>query len=223
MEEELGTKFFTNGLYLHCHLAQDEFREFSNFHSETESTWKIKNDDLQKELDEILEKYPEEHHQDIIGSHAWDLHLNQYKYPRFHRESILITLYNFLESQLNQLCKIISESIESDIKLKDLYGQGIERAFLFLSKMGGEVPYIKSVNLLRNQIVHNGGVLPENPDHKLNRYISQQSSLSGNPGNIVAICSEFIDELIEKLINFFEKLDREVQVFVKKAMNMVNA
>lgn len=231
MEEQLGEKFFINGLCLHCNLAQDELKNFEHFHSETETAWKRKDDNLQSELDETLKKYPEEHHQDIVESHGWELHLNQSKYPSMHRESILITLYNFLENQLNQLCKIISESIDSDIKLKDLYGQGINRAFLYLSKvanfdltkMGGELSNIKSVNLLRNQIVHNGGFLPEEPAHKLNKFISQQSNLAGSPGNTIIIRAEFINEFIEKLSDFFEKLDIEVQKFMGEAMGKANA
>lgn len=231
MEKQLGEKFFITGLCLHCQLAQDELKNFENFHLETEAAWKEKDDCLQSELDEILKKYPEEHHQDIVESHGWELHLNQYKYPSLHRESILITLYNFLENQLNQLCKILSEFIDGDIKLKDLYGQGITRAFLYLTKvanfnltkMGGELSNIKSVNLLRNQVVHNGGFLPEEPGHKLNRFISQQSNLSGNPGSTLIIRAEFINEFIKVLINFFEKLDIEVQKFMSEAMGKTNA
>jgi len=231
MEEQLGVKFFINGLCLHCHLAQDELKNFEHFHSETESAWKRKDDNLQSELDKTFERYPKEHHQDILESHSWELHLNQYKYPSMHRESILITLYNFLENQLNQLCKTISESIDGDIKLKDLYGQGISRALLYLSKvaqfdlskMGRELPNIKSVNLLRNQIVHNGGTLPEKSTHKLNEFISQQANLAGNPGDAIKIRAEFINEFIDTLIHFFKKLDIEVQRFMSDAIAKDNA
>jgi hypothetical protein len=92
-----------------------------------------------------------------------------------------------------------------------------------LTKMGGELSNIKSVNLLRNQIVHSGGFLPEESSHKLNKFISQQSNLAGSPGNTIIIRAEFINEFIEKLINFFEKLDIEVQKFMGDAMDKSNA
>ena len=138
---------------------------------------------------------------------------------------MIITIYNFLEAQLNELCNIISGCIASQVKLKHLNGLGIERALLYLSKvaefdlsrMGGELSYIKGVNQLRNQIVHNGGYLPENPDHKLNKFISKTSTLSGSPGASVNLSSEFIGEFITTLMQFFERLDDEVQAFIQSA------
>ena len=216
--------FFENGLCFHCHMAQNELQEYLLFHSETVLAWGEKNNKLQNNLNKILKKYPEEHHQDIIGSHLWELDQTQDKFPNTHRESLIITIYNFLESELNQLCGIIAESIDSKIRLKDLHGKGINRALLYLSKvaefemskMGGELSYIKKVSLLRNQIVHNGGVLPEKADHELNIFVTQNINLSGQPEDSVSLSSEFIGELIEKLICFFSKLDEEIKVFMIK-------
>ena len=67
--------FFGNGLCIHCGLAQNELRGFSHFNSETEHLWKKNDDESQDNLTKILEKYPEEHHQEIIESHSWDIHL----------------------------------------------------------------------------------------------------------------------------------------------------
>lgn len=215
--------FFANGLLFHCDMAERELQEYLQFHSETESAWSEKNNELQSNINGILKKYPEEHHQDIVESRAWELHQNQYKFPKMHRESLIITIYNFLESELNQLCEIIAESIDSKIRLKNLHGKGINRALLYLSKvaefemskMGSEISYIKKVNLLRNQIVHSGGVLPEDTDHKLNIFVTQNLNLSGQPGQSVSLSSEFIGEFIEGLIVFFSKLDEEIKVFMK--------
>ncbi|GMR17671.1 MAG: hypothetical protein BMS9Abin33_0064 [Gammaproteobacteria bacterium] len=222
--ETLKVDFFANGLCFHCNMAQRELQEYLQFHSETESAWGEKNNDLQSNLNEILNKYPEEHHQDIVESYSWELHQNQYKFPNMHRESLIITIYNFLESELNQLCGIIAESIDRKIRLKDLHGKGINRALLYLSKvaefemskMGSELPYIKNVNLLRNQIVHSGGVLPDNADHELNIFVMQNLNLSGQPGHSVTLDSEFIGEFIERLIAFFNRLDEEIQLFMKR-------
>ncbi len=218
--------FFQNGLCYHCHIAQSELHEFNQFHDETESMWLKKDNKIQDSLSKILNKYTEEHHQEIIENHSWELHLNQSKYPNIHRESLIITIYNFLESRLNQLCLIISESVNSKINLNDLQGKGIERAFLYLSKiadfdlskMGCEMPYIKNVNVLRNQIVHNGGLLPKDVEHKLNKFVLKNSTLSGKPGNNVSLSYEFISEFIKLLIEFFDKLDKEIQKFINRSL-----
>lgn len=219
----MGVDFFENGLCLHCNLAKHELMDFKHFDVETEKNWKKNDTKLQKEIEVILDKYPQEHHEDIIQSYSWDLYINQSKFPSIHRESLVITMYNFFEDQLNRLCEIFAESIECRLKLKDLHGQGIERAFLFLTKavgidfstMGKEWPYIKSVNSLRNQIVHNGGILPSEVDNKLNQFVEKNTHLSGSAGNSVQLHDGFIQELITIQIEFFDKLDNEVQKFIQ--------
>ena len=220
----MSVDFFENGLCLHCHLTISELREYINFHANTEASWEQKDEYLQKKLDEILSKYPEEHHQDIVESYSWDLHLNQIKYPDIHRESLVLTIYSFYENQLNRLCAIFSESIESNIIINDLKGQGIERAFLYLKKvacidfsgMGKELPYIKNVNRIRNLIVHNGSIIPEKPDKTIIKFITDNPHLYGESGRDLIIRSDFIDEFLRILINFFEKLDNEIQKYIKK-------
>lgn len=219
--------FFGNGLCIHCNLAKNELLEFANFNSSTEYMWKKRDETLQKDVAKILDGYDLKHHDEIVESYSWDLHLNQSKYPSIHRESIIITIYNFLENQLNTLCGILSKCIESNLKLKDLRGQGTERALNFLTKVvsfefndvGKERAYISNVNKLRNQIVHNGGLLPVNESDSLIKFISQNDHLSGQAGQGVNIHSEFITELIDILLSFFGKLDIEVQNFIQSKIS----
>ncbi|SFH69231.1 hypothetical protein SAMN05444507_102226 [Pseudomonas syringae] len=216
--------FFENGLCIHCHLARNELIEFLTFNEQTEESWRARDSNLQKELGEILDRYPESNHKDIIDSYAWDLHLNQSKYPDLHRESLLITIFNFLEHQLNHLCKILYDSIESNLKLNEIYGQGVERALLFLTKIakidlssfGSELPEIKGVNLVRNAIVHNGGLLPEDENSKINRFIAGSDCLSGVESGYINIQTDFIASFISILIAFFDKLDVEIQKHIQE-------
>lgn len=222
--------FFENGLCIHCHLAKNELIEFLTFNDRTEEAWKARDNNLQEELNEILKKHPEKSHEDVIDSYAWDLHLNQSKYPDLHRESLLITIFNFLEHQLNSLCKILYQSIGSDLKLNEVYGQGVERALLFLTKVaklnfssfGSELPQIKGVNLVRNAIVHNGGLLPEDPASKLNKFIASSNDLSGIESGYVNIHPRFITHFIGILIDFFEKLDIEIQKHIQEYQQIDN-
>jgi hypothetical protein len=215
--------FFGNGLCIHCHLAKNEIMDFSLFNEQTEEAWKAKDDNLQDELNRIFKKYPEKSHDDIVESYSWDLHLNQYKYPSLHRESLIITIYNFLENQLNSLCKIFYESIDNDLKLKDIHGQGVERALLFLTKVanidfstfGSELPVIKGVNLVRNVIVHNGAQLPGDSKSKVNMFVTNSEHLSGIEGGYINISPEFIGFFIGVLLEFFERLDHEVQKHIQ--------
>jgi hypothetical protein len=223
MEKGLEIDFFGNGLCGHCHTAKSELFEFGLFHDETEESWKIKDTELQNHISGVLKEHPEKKHYDIIDHYSWDLHQNQYKYPNIHRESLIITIYNFLEVQLNELCSILEECIELKVKLNHLNGKGIERALSYLTKvaefdlalMGKELPFIKGVNQVRNQIVHNAGRLPEAGNHKANIFIAKAKNLSGEPGGLISVSPDFISEFITSLAEFFDKLDGEVQRFIQ--------
>lgn len=219
--------FFENGLCIYCHLAKNELLTYSNFHSKTELLWKEKDELLQKELEAIIKKYPEADHQDIIESHGWDLHLNQYKFPDIHRTAFVVAIYMFVEDQLNGLCETLGESLDIRLRLADLNGQGIERALLYLSKIAlfdlgaiGPLSYVRQINKLRNKLVHTGGILSSDPTDKLNMFIKSTLGLGGEPGGRVRIDSEFIDLLIDRLICFFDELDEQVQRFIARAQHL---
>ncbi len=129
--------FFVNGVIFYCKSVKYDLFVFKMFHNETEAGWENRGEELQNKIEDYLESHPEERYQEIVESFSEELHQNQITYPSIHRESLVITIYNSLEAHLNELCRIISESINNRIKLKDLNGRGIERAFLYLTKVGG--------------------------------------------------------------------------------------
>jgi hypothetical protein len=223
MPEKPKIDFFANGLCSACQMAQNELLDFKAFHKTTEESWEKIDTELNSKVDEILKKYPEDVHDEIIEYHSWDFYLNQEKYPSIHRKSLVITIYSFLEIELNNLCGILSQSVDSNLKLKDINGKGFERAQTYLSKvanldfsrMGGTLPFVKGVNNLRNLLVHNDGILPHNPNDAINTFVTNQKNIMGEPGSIVRFNSAFIEELIEKLIQFFSELDIEVQKHIQ--------
>ncbi|SEP07628.1 hypothetical protein [Aquisalimonas asiatica] len=215
----MSVDFFGNGLCTHCHLARQELEEFRAFNEASESAWGNRDKQLQDHLDSILVKYPESSHGEIVESYGWDLHVNQVKYPSIHRQSIILTIFSFLEHELNSLCYILSESVSSSVSLRDLKGQGVERAFLYLrkiaefdlSKANSELTYIRGLNSVRNQIVHNGGALPQDAKHKANMFVNSCRNLAGDPGSSLRVREEFVPEMIGVLMAFFGKLEEQVQ------------
>jgi hypothetical protein len=222
MEHET-VDFFGNGLCTHCHFAQQELEEFRAFNEASESAWGDRDKQLQEHLNSILAKYPKSSHAEIVESYGWDLHANQFKYPSIHRQSIILTIFSFLEHELNSLRIILSESVLSSVLLRDLNGQGVERALLFLRKivafelssMSSEVAYIRGLILIRNQIVHSGSALPQNAEHKVNLFVGSQQHLAGQPGRSLLVREEFVPEMIATLMGFFEKLDEQVQAHIQ--------
>lgn len=215
--------FFENGLLFHCRLAETELREYSDFHRGVEELWQRRDEDLQSEVSELLKEFPEAEHDDIIDSHSWDLHCNQLKYPSIHRAALIVAIYAFIEAHLNSLCEIIRESTGSRFGLKDISGQGIERARLYLSRAGGfdfanisGLSYLKNIGLVRNVLVHGGGELPDDTSAPVCKFVASTSGIAGNPGGLVRIDAQFIYEMAEKFVSLFQEMDLEVQAFVKR-------
>lgn len=218
-----GSDFFENGLCFYCQLAKQELHEYLEFHSETERSWQDRDEQLQEHISSILEKYPSSEHGEIVESHGWELHLNQYRYPDIHRTSLVVALFIFVEDQLNGLCQTIGESIDSMVNLHDMRGNGTDRALTYLAKVAefdlGSIPslgFVKNARRLRNRLVHAGGLLPDGEDDKLNRFVRDQCGLRGDPGHRVKVAPSFIEELAARLADFFDQLDGQVQQFMRR-------
>lgn len=218
-----GTDFFENGLCFYCHLAKQELHEYLEYHSETDRSWQERDKQLHDQISSILEKYPPSEHDEIVESHGWQLHLNQYRYPDIHRTALVVAFFIFLEDQLNGLSQTISKSIDSVVTLHDMRGKGTDRALTYLAKVAefdlgsvSSLGFVKNARRLRNQLVHAGGILPDRENDKLNRFVRDQSGLRGEPGHRVTVAPSFIEELAARLADFFDQLDDQVQQFMRR-------
>lgn len=209
-------------LLFHCQITEATLEKYIQFHSEIEKYWENANSELTREMNSLLLQYSHKEYYDITANYAPDFKENE-DYLDIHRKSIAIGIYSFFEHRINDLCRIFTEIIDSEIKLKDLSDQGFMRAKKYLKKVVGlsllgsisqELGYIKKVNLVRNSIVHNESVLPDDEGHELNKFVSENPNLYGKAGNSFSMHSEFIDELIENLISFFKKLGQEVLGYI---------
>jgi hypothetical protein len=226
----MNIDFFETGLCFYCHLTKNELREYQEFHQKTEESWKGSDAKIRDQINELINKHPDANETDIVESYAWDLHLSQSKYPDIHRNSLVISLYIFLEQQLNGLCEIISESLKTKVVLRDIAGQGVERSLLFLKKVAcfdlGKLPslaFIKGFNRLRNTLVHADGRLPGTADDKLNKFLRASKGLRGNPSEYVSLSPEFVDYSIGRLIEFFDELDSQTQEFMQRIQQLAAA
>jgi hypothetical protein len=70
-------------------------------------------------------------HQDIHEGYALDLDYES-TFRLLQREAIFLTLYNYFEHFLSELCEWISDEVRSRVRLGDINGRGITRALLFL-------------------------------------------------------------------------------------------
>jgi hypothetical protein len=210
-------------LWIYCHLARNELLTFDSFHFKTEQLWKEESKIFSQNVDSILASYPEDHRHDIVEHHVFELNRIEVHYPEMHRSSLIISLYVFLEVQLNGLCNILGTSIQSKLKLEDFAGKGIERAFLFMSKVASFdlskfklLPFLRGFNQLRNNLIHANGILPTNEGGKVNVFVKESSGLDGVPDGRIRINAEFISDLIKKLDEFFTELETQVMTFMAR-------
>ncbi|WP_416720283.1 hypothetical protein [Bacillus subtilis] len=88
-------------------------------------------------------------------------------YPQVIRKTIFLQTYFSFEVYLNNLCSDYKQKLDIDLDYKDMRGQGIERAKLYLTKvcnvttpfLTDEWKLIKSYNMLRNAFVHNNSMI----------------------------------------------------------------
>lgn len=215
---------FSFSLLSDVHSVVNDLNGYLEFSAAVEQLFEERDSALQRNITEIVEQIPDNEHDELIDSYAWDLHQNQSLFPSMHRESMFITLYNFLEHNTNAICLEIGKELKSTVQLKHLHGSGIERAFLFLKLVPGfefknineEMSFIRNANKLRNVVVHNGGVLPLDEKEKVNLFVQSQASLSGLSGRPVQFDQSFTPLLVEKLQVLFREIGNEMQRFMEK-------
>lgn len=92
--------------------------------------------------------------------------------------STVVMGYALFERQLNEVCAFAQSRRGLELKVVDTYGNGIDRAKTYLSKVFG-VKHVFSTHgwgqaklygALRNVIVHHAGVLPITPGHPRSLY-----------------------------------------------------
>lgn len=215
---------FSNGLCIHCNLAQEQIGQLRMVQSEIEGLWEKNILELEGKVDALLQKYPEDRHNDIVEGYGWDFHEFQTLLPNIHRGALVVSIYATLEHELNGLVYILSSSLETDLKLKDVAGSGVNRAFRYMEKVAGydltglgeERSFISNLGRLRNCIAHAGGVLPDSESDKLVRFVQQEQGLDGMAGSGLEIAGDFIDRTTEVTETFFIKLDEETQKFIQR-------
>ena len=213
--------FFENGLLFFCHNYINETNRLKRFSETIEEVWTERANELDLNLKSNLSKAPESEHQDIGENFSYDYIETVIKYEFLHRQSVVITASSLVENALYKLCLLTSSC--SGKKL-DLNKQSkprtskINKCIEYLTVVEnfniGEVKEeLDNINILykvRNEIVHNNGMLTE----KLQRL--NIAHLKGSLGSIIEISFEFMNFYFKIIIRFFEKLKHLVTEFMSK-------
>lgn len=210
--------FFENGLCFFCHNYINETTRLKRFNETIEAVWSERANELELKMTSSIAQTPECEHQDIGENFNLDYIETVIKYEFLHRQSIIITASSLVESALYKLCELTSSvsGHKFDLAKNKTRKSKIEKCIEHLSivenfNMKTLIEELKSIGILykvRNEIVHNNGMLTEK-FQQLNI-----ANLKGSIGGVIEISFEFIEFYLQVITVFFEKLKPQVSVFM---------
>lgn len=158
-----------------------------------------------------------------LDDHTWDLQAIFREYfPNLQRRSALITLFSFLEHELNKLCLLFHSTESYRVSPRDLSGGGLERCRNYLTKVAlldldrspGPWMEVRQIQLLRNAFVHADGRLVENGGQgdKLRRYVEESPLLvDKGEGGEVHIREGYLRAVLQTFGRYFELVHKAIE------------
>lgn len=135
---------------------------------------------------------------------------------RILRNSFLVTMHSVLESELAWVCESLRGKKDIPISWTKLRGSPMERAKVYISKLGGlDFPtgqswaQINSYIAIRNCIVHTAGNvrgLSKEKEKRLRDYCSKEGGISIDTDGNLVLSKEFCLQTLSTLEAFFEEL-----------------
>lgn len=205
-------KFFANIIK---HQARDRLEEFRQYTLEIESKFDSDKNALSRSYDEAIKGLSEDEAREVEDYFSDDYYIIEEIHVGMYRKSTLVSVYSFLESSMNGLCKHLCSRHTYPVELNDLRGEGIVRAKDYLEKLAkvdfssinGEWSHLMTLNKIRNCIVHSEG------DIKASKSSSQLANIIANTLGVslrnernIKIEREYIDFSINKVEEFLDKL-----------------
>ncbi|MEW8442023.1 MAG: hypothetical protein AB2689_28080 [Candidatus Thiodiazotropha taylori] len=194
---------------------------------------------VEKQVDESISRYKEEKEEVVLeeiqeegyvraveyfrglDDETWDLDgiFGEY-FPSLQRRSALVTLFSFFENELNRLCNLYQSHKAIKVSFKDLNGQGIDRAVLYLDKavdlnvqkQSAEWAEIKNIQKVRNLIIHLDGNLISidgKPKKDEQNYVKQHQNLNGEKE--IVILDGYLQHVLNTIHKYFKMLSVEIE------------
>lgn len=193
-----------------AYIVTEETGYFKNY-------LKLIKDSVRKEVEEI-EARNEQMKADKVQSYTdeegyfWDpyesLADDMYRVEEMEQlmlRTFVIGVFVFLEHQINYVCSRMQSKKAEIFSYKDIQGNGVTRSIKYLKKLSGiEFPKESGVagefevaRIIRNSLVHSGGLINKEDIPKLELYIEKNSELiSINQHRKVLLSCEYAEALI---------------------------
>ncbi|OGU10488.1 MAG: hypothetical protein A2X61_08650 [Ignavibacteria bacterium GWB2_35_12] len=175
----------------------------------------------------FLDEQPEINYARIVDVHqgldseTWDLNgiFKEY-FPTLQRRSAFLSLFGFLEHELDNLCMLYKKTNNYKIDPRDLKDLGIERSIKYLDivvslpfdKSNNKWVNVKSIQKIRNLIVHNEGKLIDiegNLRNNEQQIVLQNEFLSGD--NVIIMEEGYLNFVLKTFDLLFKYIDELIQ------------
>ncbi len=155
-----------------------------------------------------------------LDRESWDLEniFGEY-FPSLQRRSAFLTVWSYLEHQLDQLCLFYQSEKKFGLSFIDLSGRGIDRSAGYLEKVAGlkglkaseEWDVLKTLQRIRNVIAHDDGKLRDHQGKPKNGIIADMKKIGFLTGDEEIIVAEgFLSQVIHTCDNYFKAIERAI-------------
>jgi hypothetical protein len=157
-------------------------------------------------------KKSDEHHG--LDRSGWDLEtiFEQY-FPSLQRRSALLTLWGFVEHELDQLCSLYQSEKSFILTFSDLSGKGIDRSTAYLEKVAGLNGLnasqvwddLKTIQRIRNVIAHDDGRLRDHQGKPKDGILSDMKKIGFLSGEDEIVVAEgFLSKVVSVCDGYFK-------------------
>lgn len=155
-----------------------------------------------------------------LDHETWDLDsiFREY-FPSLQRRSAFLTVWSFLEHQLDELCMLSQAEKGFGLSFTDLSGKGIDRSTSYLEKVTGlqglknseQWSVLKTLQRIRNVIAHDDGKLRNHlgkGKDGIQADMKKIGFLSGDDEIVVA--EGFLSKVVEACNDYFKLIEKAI-------------
>jgi hypothetical protein len=178
---------------------------------------------IERQAVESVENYKQSRFAEAHGGldhETWDLDSIFVEYfPSLQRRSAFLTVWSFLEHQLDQLCLFYQSEKSFGLSFMDLSGKGIDRSTNYLEKVAGlqglkntqQWDVLKTLQRIRNVITHDDGKLRDHlqrPKDGIMTAMKKSGFLSGDDSIVVA--EGFLSRVVDGCDDYFKLIEKAI-------------
>jgi hypothetical protein len=155
-----------------------------------------------------------------LDNETWDLDsiFGEY-FPSLQRRSAFLTVWSFLEHQLDKLCLFYQSEKSFELSFMDLSGKGIDRSTNYLEKVAGlqglknsqQWDVLKTLQRIRNVIAHDDGKLRNHLGKRKDGIQADMTKIGFLSGDDEIVVAEgFLSKVVVACNDYFKLIEEAI-------------